>query len=161
MGLAVGLAVGLAAGRRAVDAGLGVESRWVLSRGTRRTLGFWSVLPTVNSSALDALKRRVCRAASESVTVRRAGQRGVVVSAPAGVLFHPTVAALLRKVAVRDRAGTSPSFQVLSESAPMRTPGTEPVVTSTSSSNVASHCVCASAYRVRYMLGGNQSPAVR
>ncbi|HCT58201.1 MAG TPA: hypothetical protein DGD08_13430 [Gemmatimonas aurantiaca] len=76
----------------------------------------------------------------------RAGQRATVESAPAaGVLFQPIVAALLRNVLVRERVVTSLSFHVLTESAAMRTPGAVPDETSTSSSNVASHCVRASA----------------
>ncbi|NCW44951.1 MAG: hypothetical protein EBV77_05605 [Gemmatimonadaceae bacterium] len=122
-----------------------LPSRSLRSRGTLRAPGFWSVLPMVRSNVDSSETDQARRSESGSVTVSRAGQRAAVLSRPTGVLFQPSVAMLLRNVDDRDRAGASLSFHVLSESPSRRTPGAVPVVTSTSSSKVASQRVRASA----------------
>ena len=75
----------------------------------------------------------------ESLTcmVNDAGCPIFVVSVPAMRLFQPIVTALCACVDPRERNGTGDSFHTARESLVNRTPGTEPDVTSTSSSKSA------------------------
>jgi drug/metabolite transporter (DMT)-like permease len=91
-------------------------------------------------TALLPLTCHAVRSESERDTVKRAGQRGVLLSRPAGALFQPSRSAVLRCELLAERNGRSNSRQVDSESPRSRAPGTLPVDRSMSSSKSARRC---------------------
>ena len=70
-------------------------------------------------------------------------------------LFHPIVTALCACVEPRERNGTGDSFHTANESLDNTTPGTEPEVTSTSSSKSAAVRNALSWKRVVYIVFGS------
>src|SRR4030095_5621339 len=121
-------------GRLAGAAFFAVESFLVVSFAAARGACFVSVGAMEKTSALEWSTRQAVRSESPNAISYAAGRPIFVVSSPAMRLFHPIQAALWNCVLLRERNGTSASFQLASESLESLMPGTLPVVTSTSSS---------------------------